>query len=124
MGAAGASITDSNGKFHGKANAYVAGPAVFPTLGSANPSLTALSLSRRTAVAIVSAATPTQGVGFTALSMAPADWQIVNLPNTPATIIHYGSVMETQGWYGLYWYMKETFSNFVPIGKDDPSLHD
>jgi choline dehydrogenase-like flavoprotein len=113
MGAAGASITDSNGKFHGKANAYVAGPAVFPTLGSANPSLTALSLSRRTASAVVSAATPRPAAGFTALSLAPADWQMVKLPNSPATMIHYGSVMETQGWYGLYWYMKEQFANFI-----------
>jgi cytochrome c len=28
-------------------------------------------------------------------------------------MIHYGSVMETSGWYGLYWYMKEQFGNFV-----------
>jgi choline dehydrogenase-like flavoprotein len=113
MGAAGASITDSNGKFHGKANAYVAGPAVFPTLGSANPSLTAISLSRRTAKAVVAAATPGPAPGFTALSVAPADWQMVKLPNSPAAMIHYGAVMETLGWYGLYWYMKEQFTNFV-----------
>jgi hypothetical protein len=113
MGTAGASITDSNGKFHGKANAYVAGSAVFPTLGSANPSLTALSLSRRTAGAIVTALTPGPAPGFTALSMAPTDWQMVKLPNSPASMIHYGAVMETMGWYGLYWYMKEQFTNFV-----------
>jgi hypothetical protein len=28
-------------------------------------------------------------------------------------MIHYGAVIETLGWYGLYWYMKEQFSNFV-----------
>jgi choline dehydrogenase-like flavoprotein len=66
MGAPGASITDTNGKFHGWPNAYVVGPAVFPTLGSANPSLTALSLARRTARAIVSAATPGPKPGFSA----------------------------------------------------------
>jgi hypothetical protein len=113
MGAAGASITDTNGKFHGTANAYVAGPALFPTLGSANPSLTALSLSRRTAKTVVAAATPGPTAGFTPLSMAPADWQMVKLPNSPATMIHYGAVMETLGWYGLYWYIKEPFTNFV-----------
>ena len=113
MGAAGASISDSNGKFHGKANAYVVGPAVFPTLGSANPSLTALSLSRRTAQAVVSAMTPGTATGFTSLSLARPDWQMVKLPNSPATMIHYGNVMETQGWYGLYWYVKEQFANFV-----------
>jgi choline dehydrogenase-like flavoprotein len=56
MGAAGQSITDLNGKFHAINNAYVVGPAVFPTLGSANPSLTALSLAQGTAAQIVTLA--------------------------------------------------------------------
>jgi hypothetical protein len=113
MGAAGASITDSSGKFHGKDNVYVAGPALFPTLGSANPSLTALSLARRTANAIVAATTVRPGAGFVALSLARVDWQMVKQPNSPATMIHYGAVLETSGWYGLYWYIKETFGNFI-----------
>ena len=112
-GSAGASITDTNGRFHGKANVYAVGPAVFPTLGSANPSATALSLVRRTANAVVSAASPAPRAGFVALSLAPADWQMVKLPNSPAAMLHYGSVMETAGWYGLYWYVKEQFTNFV-----------
>ena len=53
------------------------------------------------------------GQGFTALSLAPADWQMVKQPNSPATMLHYGSVLETSGWYGLYWYIKETFNNFI-----------
>src|SRR3989442_12706655 len=43
------SVADLDGRFHHVANAYTAGPALFPTLGSANPSLTALTLARRTA---------------------------------------------------------------------------
>jgi choline dehydrogenase-like flavoprotein len=113
MGAPGASLTDTNGKFHGKTNAYVAGPALFPTLGSANPSLTALSLARRTANAIIAATIETPAAGFAPLSLAPADWQMVRQPGSPATMIHYGTVLETSGWYGLYWYTKEQFSNFV-----------
>ena len=113
MGAPGASITDTDGKFHGKANAYVAGPALFPSLGSANPSLTALSLARRTANAIISATTQAPAPGFAPLSLAPADWQMVKQQGSPATMIHYGSVLETFGWYGLYWYTKEQFRNFV-----------
>ena len=58
MGAAGQSITDLAGRFHGSTNAYAVGSAVFPTLGSANPSLTALALARRTAEAVVAAAGP------------------------------------------------------------------
>jgi len=113
MGTPGTSITDTNGKFHGRSNAYAVGPAVFPTLGSANPSLTALSLARRSAQAIVSAATPSATTGFVSLSLAPTDWQMVKLFNSPASMIHYGSVMETVGWYGLYWYVKEQFTNFI-----------
>jgi GMC oxidoreductase len=55
MGKAGESITDTHGRFHDLPNVYVVGPAVFPTLGSANPSLTGLSLARRTADAILKA---------------------------------------------------------------------
>jgi len=113
MGAPGASITDTSGKFHGRANVYAVGPAVFPTLGSGNPSVTALSLARRTASSIVSAAAPTVTAGFVPLSLAPTDWQMVRQPNSPASMIHYGSVMETFGWYGLYWYIKEQFTNFI-----------
>ena len=112
MGAAGAAISDTSGKIQGRDNVYVAGPALFPTLGSANPSLTALSLARRTANAIV-AATTAAPAGFAPLSLAPADWQMVKQPGSPASVVHYGLVLETSGWYGLYWYIKEQFSNFV-----------
>jgi hypothetical protein len=47
------SVTNLDGRFHHLDNAYVAGPALFPSIGSANPSLTALALGRRTASAIV-----------------------------------------------------------------------
>jgi hypothetical protein len=55
MGKVEESITNTDGKFHNVENVYVAGPALFPTLGSANPSLTGLSLARRTADAILTA---------------------------------------------------------------------
>jgi len=58
MGDAGSSVTDADGRFHHLANAYVAGPAVFPTMGSANPTLTALAVAHRTAQAMVNAVTP------------------------------------------------------------------
>ncbi|HEV7587167.1 MAG TPA: family 16 glycoside hydrolase [Longimicrobium sp.] len=40
---------DSNGRLRGTVNAYVAGPALFPTVGSPNPMLTGLALGRRLA---------------------------------------------------------------------------
>jgi hypothetical protein len=113
-GAPGASITDTNGKFHTTSNAFVAGPAIFPTLGSANPSLTALTLARRTAEAIVANATVTPpGAGFVPLSLNAADWQLVAQPGTQPQMLRYGAVFEAAGGYGLYFYTKEQFSNFA-----------
>lgn len=52
MGAPGAAFTNDLGRLHAVSNTYVVGPAIFPTLGSANPSLTAIALARRTAQAL------------------------------------------------------------------------
>ena len=43
------SVTTPHGRFHHVANAYVAGPALFPTIGSPNPMLTGVALARRLA---------------------------------------------------------------------------
>jgi len=112
-GSPGSSITDTNGKFHGLANAYVAGPAIFPSLGSANPSLTALTLARHTAEAIVTSAIsgPSES-GFVPLSLNPADWQLVAQPGSQPRMLRLGAVLETSGGYGLYFYAKEQFANF------------
>jgi 3-keto-disaccharide hydrolase/GMC oxidoreductase len=113
-GAAGASITDTNGKFHDFTNVYVAGPAVFPTLGSANPSLTALSLARRTADAIIGAAVaPPPDAGFTPLSLDPADWTSSAQPGSQPQMRRVGGVLETLSGYGLYFYTREQFANFT-----------
>jgi hypothetical protein len=113
MGAAGHSITDFNGKLHNVANAYVAGPALFPSIGSANPSLTALSLARKTAAAVVKAAAPLPVAGFSPLSLDPKDWKMVGQAGTTPGMRHYGNVLETFGAYGLYWYTKEQFVDFI-----------
>src|SRR5258706_13427306 len=43
------SVLNLDGQFHDLKNAYAAGAAVFPALGSANPALTAFTLALRTA---------------------------------------------------------------------------
>nr|WP_277751888.1 family 16 glycoside hydrolase [Dankookia rubra] len=43
----GDSVTDSNCQLRGISNVYVAGPALFPTVGSPNPMLTGIALARR-----------------------------------------------------------------------------
>src|SRR6266536_5992545 len=76
MGAPGTSLTDTSGRFYHLANAYVAGPAIFPALGSANPSLTALSLARKTAQAIVAKSLPAEP-GFVSLGTGGLNgWQM------------------------------------------------
>ncbi len=112
-GAAGSAVTDTNGKIFGIDNAYVAGPAIFPSLGSANPSLTALSLARRTADAIVTSAVaaPPES-GFVPLSLNAGDWQSVIQPGLGPQMLKFGSVLETSGGYGLYFYIKEQLANF------------
>jgi hypothetical protein len=44
---ASASVTNSDARFHFADNAYVAGPALLPTVGSPNPMLTGTALARR-----------------------------------------------------------------------------
>jgi choline dehydrogenase-like flavoprotein len=51
------SVTDSNGRFHHIANAYCTGQPLFVTVGSVNPTLTGLVLSRKVAEAVVARAT-------------------------------------------------------------------
>ncbi|MGA8659344.1 MAG: GMC oxidoreductase [Chthoniobacterales bacterium] len=43
------SVTDNNGRFHHVANAYCIDQALFPTVGSVNPALTGLTLTRKIA---------------------------------------------------------------------------
>src|SRR5207245_7606273 len=71
------SVVNLDGQFHHLQNAYAAGPAVFPALGSANPSLTAFTLVRRTARAIVQKAIPAPGPGaFSLLNGTLDGWQM------------------------------------------------
>jgi choline dehydrogenase-like flavoprotein len=42
-------VTNDYGRIHDTTNCYVAGPALFPTVGSPNPMLTGVALARRTA---------------------------------------------------------------------------
>ena len=105
------SVTDMNGKFHHVANAYAAGPAIFPHLGSANPSLTALTLARKTAQAIVQAALPAPLANETALIGKALDgWQMAGSGRFVA--VGTGTV-ESQDGIGLLWYTKEEYSDFV-----------
>jgi hypothetical protein len=107
---ANTSITDLNGKFHHIQNAYVAGPAIFPSLGSANPSLTALALCRKTAGAIARELKPVSEPGYLPLigGSLEEEWDMVGSGNFQK----FGNVIESQGGIGLLVYKKEKFRNF------------
>lgn len=51
------SVTDVNGRFHHIGNAYCTDQSLFVTVGSVNPTLTGLTLSRKVAQAVVARAT-------------------------------------------------------------------
>jgi len=112
MGSAGQSVTDSVGKFHHIANAYVAGPALFPVIGSANPSLTAMTLARRTADAIVTSRILPPSPAFKPLFTGSREgWQ---MSGGGDFLTLFGSILEARpNGLGLLWYTREVFRNFV-----------
>jgi hypothetical protein len=110
MGDAGSSVTDADGRFHQLANTYVAGPAVFPTIGSAGPTLTALAVAHRTARAIVNAVTPPPDPNPRPLFNGTLDgWQMAGAGGF--SVIG-GTVLQSFGGLGLLWYTREEFGDF------------
>jgi 3-keto-disaccharide hydrolase/GMC oxidoreductase len=110
MGDPGSSVTDITGRFHNVVNANAAGPALFPTLGSANPTLTALALAHRTAQAIVTAATPVPNPVFHPLFNGTLDgWQMAGAGGFRVIP---GSILESFGGLGLLGYTRQEFGDF------------
>jgi GMC oxidoreductase/Domain of Unknown Function (DUF1080) len=106
----GSSVTDLDGRFHQIQNGYAVGPAVFPALGSANPSLTALTLARRTAQAIVRRALPVPTPNTIKLLNANLDgWQMAG---SGRFLVVGSDTVESQDGIGLLWYTKEEFADF------------
>lgn len=104
------SVTDLDGRFHHIANAYVAGPELFPTLGSANPSLTALTLARKTARAIVTRSLTVEA-DFRPLGTGGlAGWQMAG---SGGFMELGGNIIESVDGIGLLWFTKEQFSDFI-----------
>jgi choline dehydrogenase-like flavoprotein len=104
------SVTDLNARMHHRTNVYVAGPALFPTLGSANPSLTGLTLARRTAAAIVQRSLSSDA-GFRPLGNGGLrGWQMAG---TGAFMELGGNIIESIDGIGLLWYTAEEFDDFV-----------
>jgi len=104
------SITDSNGKFHHIENCYVVGPALFPTVGSANPSLNGLTLARKTVNQVIADLTPMQSANFRDLYDGNlSGWQMAG----NGYFMQVYSFLETTGGPGILWYTREVFDDFV-----------
>ena len=112
------SVTTPNGRFHQIVNAYVAGPALLPTMGSPNPMLSGVALARRLADHLVSPmATPALAPGFRWLfdgsQVSLANWQQAGPgqfdydPNEQVITAHPGSDI------GLFFYKVSGFSDFT-----------
>lgn len=104
------SVVDLNGRFHHISNGYVAGPAVFPTIGSANPSLTGLALARKTAAAVVTRALPVE-TGFVPLGNGGlTGWRMAGAGNFMELG---GNIIESVGGTGLLWFSGQEFDDFT-----------
>jgi choline dehydrogenase-like flavoprotein len=80
------SVTNADARFHGVDNAYVAGPALFPTIGSPNPMLTGIALLRRLGDHLAPPPVPyAPGGGFTALfnGFDTSNWRMSTITNQP-----------------------------------------
>ena len=119
------SVTNDFGRVHDVANCYVAGPALFPTVGSPNPMLTSVALGRRTAFLLNETVLP--GADPVVSPQPEPDFRPL-FDGTAATfknwrlagpqgggMLHSNGEMVSYGDGGLrlFYYVVETFSNFT-----------
>jgi choline dehydrogenase-like flavoprotein len=111
------SVTDDRGRFHNVPNAYVVGPALFPTIGSPNPMLTGIALVRRLGDHLLPDPPPAAPeAGFTYLFDGTeaqfASWQMVG----GGSFVRFGRTLiarQNGGGLGLLFYTPQPFENFV-----------
>ena len=114
------SVTDPDARFHRVPNLYVAGPALFPTVGSPNPMLTGTALARRLADHL--AAPFVAQAGFTSLfdGATLQNWQMSTIRNQPGHddpgefSVTNGALVAKPGTdIGLLWNTQPTPPDFV-----------
>ena len=112
-----ASVTNAYGRFHHVTNAYVAGPALFPTIGSPNPMLTGIALVRRLGDHLIpEPPAAVKEAGFTFLfdgnDAQFANWRMAG----GGSFVQVGRTMIAQQndkGIGLLFYTPQTFEDFV-----------
>jgi choline dehydrogenase-like flavoprotein len=112
------SVTDVNGRFHHVVNTYCIDQAIFPTVGSANPVLTGLALTRKAAEHLVGCFQTKQmfpdDARFTSLfdgsSADLTNWKTTN--GRPITTIQ--NIFELNGGpLAILYFKKQSFKDFV-----------
>jgi hypothetical protein len=118
-------VTNDFGRIHDVTNAYVAGPALFPTVGSPNPMLTGVALGRRTAFLLNTSVLPKpepivnlqDETGFRALFDGTAatfkNWRLAGPGG--GGMLHVNGEMMSYGGGGLrlFYYATEQFTDFT-----------
>ncbi len=118
------SVTNPDCRFHFVSNAYVAGPALFPTLGSPNPMLTGVALTQRLGDHLLAQSTMAGAdPGFTLLfdGMNTNKWRMSTIRNQPpersnpgAFVVVDGSLESVPGNdLGLFWFTEPTPPDFI-----------
>ena len=121
------SVTDVNGRFHHVSNAYCVDQSIFPTVGSANPVPTGLTLSRKIARSIIERYTSVQAVsdeqGFENLykgNFKADGWEIAasgsqnffDVQNQSVPVLGAGVGSKNVG-LGVLWFTRKKFKNFI-----------
>jgi hypothetical protein len=118
-------VTNDFGRVHDTTNCYVAGPALFPTVGSPNPMLTSVALGRRTGDLLNASVlpgpdpivSPQSDAGFRPLfdgtDATFKKWRLAGPPG--GGMLHCNGEMVSYGDGGLrlFYYATETFSDFT-----------
>jgi hypothetical protein len=119
------SVTNDFGRIHDTTNCYVAGPALFPTVGSPNPMLTGVALGRRTAFLLNEnvlpgpdpVVSPQPEAGFRLLFDGTAatfkNWRLAGPPGGGMLHSHGEMVSYGGGGLRLFYYAVEKFSDFT-----------
>ena len=116
------SVTNSDARFHFVSNAYVAGPALFPTVGSPNPMLTGVALAHRLADNLAKVPPVIPDAGFTLLfdGISMDKWRMSTIKNqpgrdNPGTFLLVDGTLESLPGsdLGLLWHTDPTPANFI-----------
>jgi choline dehydrogenase-like flavoprotein len=114
------SVTNADARFHEVPNAYVAGPALFPTIGSPNPMLTGTALARRLADNLVLHSIPSD-VFIPLFDGSTTNWRMSTIQNQPPATSNPGNFVVVNGTLeavpgndiGLYWCTTPTPPDFI-----------